>query len=281
MDQLRKCQLLQLKISKEITRICEENGIEYLFIAGTLLGAIRHKGFIPWDDDMDIGMSRENYNKFINIAKERLGEEYLLQTWDSEEEFASPFAKVRLLGTEFVEKNTGSANINCGIFVDVFPFDNIPDNPFQAKLQKLSTSFYKHLLLNKCKYDYVDHNDKKKIFLARAFALLSKAYSFDFIHTHYLKAMTKYNSNKTKNVIAFGGASSYSRETLKREWIEELSPQLFENEYFLCPKDYDAYLSHFYGDYMTPPPENIRYQGHGILKVSFGKYEHLLEDSTT
>ncbi len=278
METLRKCQLLQLKISEEIVRICKANDISYLLIAGTLLGAVRHKGFIPWDDDMDIGMKRDDYNRFIEVAKYQLGKEFFLQSWDNEKEYASPFIKIRLNNTLFVEKNSEKANIHKGIYVDIFPFDNIPDNFFLAMLQKLNTIYYKHLLLNKCQYDYVDHHNKKKVMIAKIFKVLSKLYSLDYIHNHYLKAMIRYNSQKTKRVIAFGGASSYKKETLKREWVEVLTSITFENETFFCPKDYDAYLTHFYGNYMIPPPEDVRYKGHGILKVSFGKYDHLFKD---
>ena len=275
MDELRKCQLLQLKIANEIKRLCNENGIEYFLIAGTLLGAIRHNGFIPWDDDMDIGMRREEYDRFLKVAKFQLRKDFFLQTWDNEIEYGSPFAKVRLNDTLFVEKNSEKANTHKGIYVDVFPFDNVSDIPFQAAIQKFSTTYYKHLLFNKCKYDYVDHHDKRKMAIAKVFRFLSFFYSYSFIHSHYLKAMTKYNSKKTEHVIAFGGSSSYEKETLDRAWIEDLDLHLFENEVFYCPKDYDSYLKHFYGDYMTPPPENARYQGHGIVKISFGKYAEL------
>lgn len=278
MDSLRKCQLLQLKIAEEIVRICEANNITYFLIAGTLLGAIRHQGFIPWDDDMDIGMKREDYEHFITAAKKQLGEDFFLQTWDNEVEYGSPFAKVRLNDTLFVERNSAQANIHKGIYVDVFPFDNIPDNPAQARMQKIITTYYKHLLLNKCRYNYVDPHNRKNTEIAKVLRLISRFYSFNYIHRHYLKAMTKYNDIKTEKVIAFGGASTYEKETLRRNWVDELSQQEFENRYFFCPKDYDAYLTHFYGDYMTPPPEKDRYQGHGIVKVSFGKYEKLLGD---
>ncbi|MDE5990369.1 MAG: LicD family protein, partial [Clostridia bacterium] len=89
-DVLRKVQLLQLKIAKEIKRICDKNNIDYILDSGTLLGAVRHKGFIPWDDDMDIAMTREEYNRFIDVAKIELGEEYFFQTWDTDNNYPMP-----------------------------------------------------------------------------------------------------------------------------------------------------------------------------------------------
>lgn len=101
-EELKELQKVLLDILKEVKRVCDENNIDYFIIAGTALGAVRHKGFIPWDDDIDIGMTRDNYEKFIKIANTKLSEEFFLQTMETEEETPFYFAKVRKNKTKFI-----------------------------------------------------------------------------------------------------------------------------------------------------------------------------------
>ena len=114
--------LLDLMIT--LDGICRKENISYSLHGGTLLGAVRENGFIPWDDDMDIGMLRADYEKFLNVAKEKLNKKYFLQTWDTDEKFALPFAKIRLNGTKYIEHNSKNVDIHNGIYIDIFPYDN-------------------------------------------------------------------------------------------------------------------------------------------------------------
>ena len=125
----KKLQTAILMIAKEIVRLCDENNIPYFINGGTQLGAIRHKGFIPWDDDFDIGMRRADYEKFLKVCEEQLDHnKYFLQTEDTEKNYAFYFAKIQLKGTSIIEDFSKNVQIEHGIFVDIFPYDNIPDN---------------------------------------------------------------------------------------------------------------------------------------------------------
>ena len=149
---LRQVQLKQLEIAKEIKKICDENEIKYFLDSGTLLGAVRHKSFIPWDDDLDIGMLRDDYEKFINIAPQKLSNNFILQTWKTDEEYANAFAKIRMKNTLYIESSTNGNNMNHGIFIDVFPYDTYPNKKYQRFYQGIMLTFYKRILKVKCNY---------------------------------------------------------------------------------------------------------------------------------
>lgn len=270
-DFLPKLHSCQLIIAREIKRICDENNIKYFIIAGTLLGAVRHKGFIPWDDDMDIGMLREDYERFIHLAEKKLGADFFLQTTDTDASYGLNFAKVLLKGTKLVEQSAGNLAKN-GIFVDVFPFDAVPEDSAQEGEHEKSTYFYRRLLLAKKKYNVSGNNAVKKIVYAGlgAFAGL---YSSKKLCNKLEYEIQKYNgSPDSEKIVNIGGAYGYKKETIMRKWVENTVELPFEDMTLAAPADYKEYLEYFYGDYMTPPPEDKRYNRHGIVELDFGKY---------
>ena len=136
---LRRVQLTLLEIAVEIKRVCEENDIRYFLSDGTLLGAVRHQGFIPWDDDMDMGMLRADYEKFCRIAPKALKPEYCLETWNTDSGYGLPFAKVMKRNTVYLESKKNTKMREKGFYIDVFPFDNAPaeEEAQQALVRKL------------------------------------------------------------------------------------------------------------------------------------------------
>ncbi len=270
-DYLPKLHNCQLLIAREIKRICDENNIKYFVIAGTLLGAIRHGGFIPWDDDMDIGMLREDYERFIEIAKKDLKEDFFLQTTETDENYGLPFAKILLNDTVLVEATAGS-NAKKGIFVDVFPFDNVPESDEMRENHNKQTYFYKRLLLAKLNYNLCAKNDYVKRVIYFALKIVSTFYSHDKLAQKLENEIIKYNGKQSEDIVNIGGAYGYKKETIKAQWVRETVEIPFEDMTISAPVDYIKYLETFYGDYMTPPPEDKRYNRHSVTKLDFGKY---------
>lgn len=269
-EQLKKIHSIQLKMAIEIKRICEKYSIKYFLIAGTLLGAVRHKGFIPWDDDMDIGMLREDYNKFIKLCEEELPQYLFLQTWDTEKDYPFSFAKIRLNGTRLIENFSKEGRIHQGIFIDIFPFDNVPEEKLQRKFQSRIRFILKRLLWIKKGYGQeMKIDDSKKIKYYSCY-IISKLFRYTWLKHLYKVIITIYDKNRT-NMIVADGSYSYEKESIKREWADSLGYISFENEQFLTFKDYKDYLIHFYGNYMELPPEDKR-KGHELLEADFGNY---------
>lgn len=271
-DYLPKLHNCQLIIAREIKRICDENNIKYFIIAGTLLGAVRHGGFIPWDDDMDIGMLREDYEKFLKIAKKDLGDDFFLQTPETDKSYGLNFAKVLLKGTMLMEESTASNNAKKGIFVDIFPFDVAPLNEADRESHNKKTYFYRRLLLAKRNYNIAG----KKEYVKRIVYFILKIMSVFFSHDGLVKKLdseiTRYNNQKTDDIVNIGGAYGYKKETIKADWVRETVEIPFEDMTISAPIEYIKYLETFYGDYMTPPPEDKRYNRHSVREIDFGKF---------
>ena len=270
-DYLPKLHNCQLIIAREIKRICDKHNIKYFIIAGTLLGAVRHGGFIPWDDDMDVGMLREDYEKFLKVAKTELGEEFFLQTPETDKNYGLPFAKILLNGTVLVEATAGS-NAKKGIFVDVFPFDVAPENEADRENHNKKTYLYKRLLLAKLNYNVCAKNDYVKRAVYFVLKIISAFYSHDKLVKKLESEITRYNNSKTEDIVNIGGAYGYKKETIKADWVRDTVEIPFEDMTISAPVDYIKYLETFYGDYMTPPPEDKRYNRHSVTELDFGKY---------
>src|SRR5690606_2891856 len=127
---------VQLEILIEFDRICKKNNIKYQLFAGTLLGAVRHKGFIPWDDDIDVCLLRKDYNKFIQACKTDLDSRSFLQTYVTDKNCIIQFAKLRKNNTLFLESGISDCKTHHGIFIDIFPLDNVLPNTFCGKMQQ-------------------------------------------------------------------------------------------------------------------------------------------------
>lgn len=257
---------LLIMIMKEIDRICVENDIKYTISDGTLLGAIRHKGFIPWDDDFDISMKRDQYNKFIEACKESLDKEkFFLQTSDTEDKYGFAFAKIKLNGTEIIEDFSKNVPVHHGIFIDVFPFDNFPDGKWQSKIILKKNHILKNLIWVKCGYGTDEH---KRSLNYKITKIISSFLSLKVLRKMRYRNTTKYNDVTTKLTFS----SDYPRCKYDAYCWEEFIPLKFEDEFFMATKHYDRFLTIAYGDYMKLPPVEKRIS-HSNCKINFGKYK--------
>lgn len=265
---LRKVQCCQMEIAREIKRVCEENGIGYFLCCGTFLGAVRHQGFIPWDDDLDMGMLRADYEEFLRIAPEKMDPRFCVQSWYTEPNYALPFAKVRMRNTLYVEAKGTQLQEN-GFYVDVFPFDFAPEKPAEqaAHARRLTTLFRMKLMKSHCK----PWMDNGRILWKKRIGYLYYQLRAAFVSGKELvRRYDTYATEISDSQILCRQRGLSKLDCYDREWYREFSDYLFEGELFRGPKQYDAVLTAQFGDYMTPPPEGERENRHQIVKVDFG-----------
>lgn len=239
---IRSIQMVMLEIMVQIDKLCKENGIRYVLDGGTMLGAVRHKGFIPWDDDMDIIMPRDDYLRFIKIAEEQLPPKYVFQCIENTPQYPYNFGKVRAVNTVFKEKMTGHLPINHGIYVDVFPMDYVDTlHPNRLAFVKRWISHYTML-----RYQKLKMVDRKRYLIASLLPLR-------FINSS-VTALMEYRLKNGGNQVAKLCHQGPRKPPVPVSIFDDVILAPFEDYMFRIPKAYDQYLSERYGDYMTIPP---------------------------
>lgn len=276
---LRKVQLLELKCLKELKRICELNNINYFLIGGTLIGAARHKGFIPWDDDIDIGMLREDYDKFLNLCKTQLNtEQFFLQNTETEKDCCDyEIARIRLNNTHFVQQHRKKLKLHDGIFIEIIPYDALPDTEKECKLYYLYFKSMKRILGIRKGYRYQVSNNVIKKAAIYAAAFVSKIIPLKLLEKNMLQYHLKYNDQNSKYVFLLAGAYNYRKERHLRETVQSYTTLEFEGEKYPVPQNYDLFLSEQYGDYMTPPPPEKQVNKCVVEYLDFGPYKDEVE----
>ena len=246
----------ELKMLEIFKRICEENNLTYYAIGGTLLGAIRHEGYIPWDDDMDIAMFREDYDKFIKAAKKSMPKGYFLQIPETEKDYFFGHAKIRKNGTSAIRyiQYPERYSHHQGIFIDIFPLDNIPDNKRLYKLHKfVSLKLMQMVYFAKYYYRLNHHKTITKIKHAFCTLLMPTNSIVRLYFNLYLWVVKLPNRKKTK--MAGMTSMFYHMDdnfSWQRKWFDKSVAKRFENTEINVPAGYDKILTKNYGDYMVP-----------------------------
>ena len=264
---LREQQMLQLTILKEIHRICEENDIQYYLMYGTLIGAVRHNGFIPWDDDIDIVMMRPDYDRFVKVCEcGALSENYVIQNRDTDPEFEFLISRIGMKGTYSDDHSRRKLKSLNYTYVDVFPLDNVPDSETDQKKHKKRLAFLQQSLHYRMNYHYY-HNTKFKLVLKTIWSLPFKIIPLSKYMRDMEGEIKKYNNVDTKKCAMFCGRYGYERESYLKSDFMPAKLLTFEDSKFFVPKKYDNILKHIYGDYMKLPPESERIIRHRVYLI--------------
>lgn len=248
--------ILQRKIIgnlEAIDTVCREHGLRYYLWAGTMLGAVRHKGFIPWDDDMDICMPRPDYEQLISHWREWLPQPYEVIAPETDPTYPYPFAKIEDASTTVLERP--DFKFLEGIYIDVFPIDGAPADEQKRKSHFKRYKFWRHLLFLRGR-DPFKHGKGPRSWFPW---LLHKLYSLEDLQNKVKSYMTKYPYDESDYVCDYDDGL---RGVIEKRILGTPQVYPFEDKQFLGVEHYDEYLSNKYGDYMQLPPVEKQIQHH-------------------
>ena len=251
--------VLQQKIIgnlEAIDRVCREHGLRYYLWAGTMLGAVRHKGFIPWDDDMDICMPRPDYEQLISHWREWLPQPYEVIATENDPTYPYPFAKIEDASTTVLERP--DFKFLEGVYIDVFPIDGVPSDEQERKRHFKQYKLWRHLLFLRGR-DPFKHGHGPRSWLPW---LLHKTFSLAWLQRKVRSYMVKYDYGQSAYVCDYDDGL---RGCIEKRILGTPQSYSFEDRQFLGVERYDEYLSNKYGDYMQLPPEGQRIPKHHFI----------------
>ena len=258
-EQLAQLKQLELDMLQAFVEVCRQLGLTYYLLGGTLLGAVRHKGFIPWDDDIDVGMPRKDYEIFIKEGQALLPKHLFIQNLQSDPEYPMCFTKIRNSNTAFIESSIAHLHINHGVFIDVFPLDFYPEKKSIQKCLQCKKKIYE------LRVGRLYRSRKRKSFksnLLSVFALIC----CPSLKNTIAKREKMYKDVMASQLLANYGGAWGNKEIVPEEWYGEGTTVMFEGLNVLAPAQYHNWLTQVYGDYMQLPPEEKRV-GHHYVDV--------------
>lgn len=259
---LETLKTLELALLKQVHDICVAENLRYSLGGGTLLGAVRHKGFIPWDDDIDIMMPRPDYEKFIDYCKNH-ETPFAVKSHETDKSFVDLSAKIYNPDTVLIDDDIAGSNDGIGVYIDLFIIDGLGNTEKEAVKAFRATSFKRELLVAAQWKKFFRSKTRPFYYEPIRFAmfLLSRFVNSDKTFCKIEKKYKKIDFDSVDYAAAVGG-SYREREIHKSRLFTELIDIPFENHEFKGIADYDTYLTSNYGDYMALPPENKRVAHH-------------------
>lgn len=240
-----------------IDEVCRNNNIHYTMIGGTLIGAARHKGFIPWDDDIDIAILREDYEKFVKVFNEKTNGQYRLLDYRNVDDYYYPFAKVVDTNTYLNEKMYKNCK-ELGVYIDIFPIDRISKKNIKIKLLR-NKILAKLFCVSVCNEEFYKEKPLFKRFIRKIASIHS--------YKHYINKLNYFVQKENDKVCEYAGTiitGQGMQDVFKAELFEEYTDLEFEGKKFMATKKYHEFLTHRFGDYMQLPPEEKRISEHVI-----------------
>ncbi len=265
---LKILQKIQLALLKEVDRVCQKNDIKYCIIAGTLLGAVRHGGYIPWDDDADVAMLRDEYEKFVLACQKDLNKDIAyFQDIDETEGYRWGYGKLRYKGTVFLRLGQERMPYESGVFIDIFPLDHVPENKAKRYIHNLQCTWVRKLMWSEIG-KYTEKNLLKRLIYK---TMATK--SLENVRVAYHKLEQKSNKTKTSRVrILTFPTPNNGQYCYFKKWYVDLATIVFEDVSFPSPREYDDYLTFKFGNYMELPPEDER-KVHPVSAYDFSAFQ--------
>lgn len=267
---LKSVQNIMLLYLLEIDRICRKHRIKYFLAGGTLLGAIRHKGFIPWDDDADVMMLREDYEKFLQVVQSELPPNITLSTVDTDPETHNIFAKLRIDNTIFATNWTSEfPNMHNGISFDILAHDNTANSSFGRKLHLQLTILTRSLVFNKWHNRKIDNGRRVQSAVSD---IIKRILPLSVSEKLQFKCLRWFEKKKDAKYLYDGMGRNVYRGEFPKKWLNETVYWDFEGYKFPVPKEYDKYLRYLYGDYENLVLPCERQTSHDIAVMDLGEF---------
>lgn len=257
-------QAILLELMKKVHIFMEEHNLHYYLLGGSALGAARHQGFIPWDDDIDIGMMRDEYEKFLEIA-DKFDSQYDVVNYKTDNKCDYGLTRIYLPNTYIDNPTIKNTKLDKRLYFDIFPLDNVPDD--NEELVKYEKAIVKKKKLIQ-RIDVRDNNNPKHILFAKKIVSLGLSCSRNTIIASFDKLCQKYRGGNTKYVCSLSSQYSFAKQVMDRAVYGTPTLHVFESEEFYVPEKLDEYLTILFGsDYGEVPPPEKRRKGHNIYLI--------------
>lgn len=261
---IREVQSMQLELMKRLHAFMQQNNIKYYLLAGSALGAARHQGFIPWDDDIDIGLFREDYERFIKMATSFDGD-YEVVNYKNGKNCDYALTRIYFPDTYIEDPVIENTKLDKRLYFDIFPLDNVPDD--NSELAKYENAIVRGKKLIQ-RIDVRNHNNSTAVLLAKKVVSVGLIKFRKQIISSFDKLCKKYSNAETSRVCSLSSQYSFKKQVMSREIYGTPTLHAFETEQFFVPEKLDKYLTTLYGaDYNEVPPVEKRRKGHNIYST--------------